>query len=107
MQRLQVSARFLARTNRRTSEEGTAQNKDCVGDDGTNHLPMMVNMCCVKIGVGTYGSLDDPNFSLKKGDDAHDDFNRVPESSVQEAGKSLPEGQGHLFCSIAKQLQRH
>ena len=62
---------------------------------------MMVNTCCVKIGVGTYGSLDDPNFSLKKGDDAHDDFNCVPESSVQEAGKSLPEGQGYLFRSIA------
>jgi hypothetical protein len=53
----------------------------------------------------THRSLHDPNFSLEKGYEADDDFHRVPKSGVQEAGQCLPEGQGHLFRGIAKQLR--
>jgi hypothetical protein len=57
---------------------------------------------CTEKQSGTYGSLHDPNFSLEKRDETHDDFHCVAKSSVQKAGKSLPKGQGHLFCGIAK-----
>jgi hypothetical protein len=55
-------------------------------------------------GPSTHGSLHDPDFSLEERDDAHDDFHRVPKRGVQQPRECLPEGQGHLFGGIAKQL---
>jgi len=75
----------------RTCEEGAPQYQENVGEDGPEHL-RMVNMCCAGMEWVTHRSLHDPNFSLEKGYDAHDDLHRVPKSSVQEAGQCLPEG---------------
>jgi len=58
------------------------------------------------MGSGTYGRLHDPDFSFEERNDAHDDLDGVPEGGIQQAGKSLPEREGHLLRGFAKQLAR-
>ena len=54
------------------------------------------------VSSATYCSLHDPDFPLEQRGETNDDLNRISESSVQQASKSLPKRERNLLCSIAK-----
>ena len=54
------------------------------------------------VSSATYCSLHDPDFPLEQRGDTNDDLYRIAESSVQQAGKSLPKGERNLLRGIAK-----